>query len=81
MPSHSVDSKNSCQRVPYSMTGELIMSLTYGIEVSTKDDPYVSMSEHALSSFAIAGNAGSALGEFAVSQHVYIILTRKYLSS
>lgn len=46
-----------------SMTGEIIMGVAYGIDVTSQDDPYIVMAENAMTSFAVAGNAGASLGK------------------
>ena len=47
-----------------SMTGSLIMRLTYGIDVKDENDPYIHTAENALKSIAAAGNANSQLGKY-----------------
>ena len=46
---------------PYSMFGKLIMKITYGIDVSSSDDPYISIAQKALYAITVAGNVGTYL--------------------
>ncbi|KAJ7688010.1 cytochrome P450 [Mycena rosella] len=46
------------------MAGEIIMSVTYGIDVLPKNDPYVALAEHALHSLTDAGSPGRFLVNF-----------------
>ncbi|KAJ7476689.1 cytochrome P450 [Mycena latifolia] len=43
------------------MAGEVIMSVAYGIDVLPKNDPYVTLAEHAVQSLAIASVPGTFL--------------------
>jgi hypothetical protein len=40
------------------MAGEIIMSVTYGIEVLPSDDPYVTLAHKAVRTFSIASVPG-----------------------
>ena len=44
------------------MAGALILSVTYGINVLPKDDPYIAIAEEALRALSLTGNAGAYLG-------------------
>lgn len=59
--------------IMYSMTGSLIMRITYGIDVQPQNDPYITTAEAALRSLASAGNAGAFLG-MSIRAHVLNIL-------
>lgn len=45
------------------MAGSLILSITYGINVKPKDDPYIAIAERALSTLNACANTGSYLGK------------------
>lgn len=45
------------------MAVSVIMSVTYGINPSTDDDPYVEAAENALNGLIAAGTPGTYLGE------------------
>lgn len=50
------------------MTGALILGITFGIEVNSLDDPYITTAEKALHSMAMVGNVGSYIGATIVRQ-------------
>ena len=43
------------------MYGKLIMSITYGIDVNSADDPYITNARKALFAITAAGNVGTYL--------------------
>jgi hypothetical protein len=42
----------------YSMSGQVIMGIAYGIDISPQDDPYVSLAEKALHAVEAASITG-----------------------
>lgn len=49
------------------MAGSLILSITYGINVQPKDDPYIAIAERALYTLNACANTGTYLGKGIVS--------------
>lgn len=45
------------------MAGAIILSITYGINVKPKDDPYIAIAERALTTMNACANAGSYIGK------------------
>lgn len=60
---------NHCSR--QSMAGAIILSITYGIHVQPKDDPYIAIAERALTTLNACANAGSYLGNVSPPMQSY----------
>ncbi|KAJ7166879.1 cytochrome P450 [Mycena filopes] len=56
-----LDSPRKFEKHLRHMAGMVILSTAYGIEVQPEDDPYIAISEKALSAMAAAGNRGTFL--------------------
>ncbi|KAJ6619369.1 hypothetical protein B0H10DRAFT_1793644 [Mycena sp. CBHHK59/15] len=53
------------------MTGELIMSVAYGIDVLPSDDPYITVAEEAIQTLSVANIPRKYLvDEFPILKHV-----------
>ena len=46
------------------MTGAIILGISFGIDVTSDDDPYITGAETALHSLAMTGNIGSYTGPY-----------------
>ena len=44
------------------MTAAIILGITFGIEVESQENPYVTIAETAMHAFALVGTPGSYLG-------------------
>ena len=48
----------------YSMAGATILGVAFGLDINSKDDPYISLVEKSMHSLSMAANPGSYLGLF-----------------
>ena len=60
------------------MAGSLILSVTYGIKVLPKNDPYIELAERALATLNACANTGLYLGKAAPATYVGFALISLY---
>lgn len=61
MSSTSIDDAEKLTVAEHSMTAEVILRVTYGINIEPKDDPYIKIAECAQQGFTIAAVPGAFL--------------------
>ena len=57
------------------MAGEIIIGISYGIEVKSHDDPYIDTAENTLQAIAIGSSPRAGLYDMAPSCELVLILS------